>query len=129
MLLVKPGKKLAKIMLVGQMVFTLLLALFFYLFFDLSKALSVAIGGIICILTSAIYTYFAFKVTGGSKYILIFKNVKSGRKAKLSMTVVLLLVCFQVPQIEKLELLLGYCLTVLMQYPITYFSYRAQAKA
>ena len=129
MQLVRSGIKLAEKMLISQVVLTVVAALLFFLVFDLSKALSVAIGGTVSVLTNAIYAFFTFRISGGSKYQLVYRNIKSGRKAKLSLTIILMLIFLQIPPIEKLELVLGFCIAVLVQYPVSYFCHRAQQRA
>lgn len=121
---INPGKKLANITLICQLSLVLVTGLVVYMSGKSQSALSLLTGGMICVFTSALYAFFSFKIAGGSKYLLIYKNIKSGRKAKLSLSIILLLICFNMPQIEQIDLLIGYCLALFAQYPIMYLSHR-----
>lgn len=112
------GKRLAKRSLILQQSLVLLISTIFFLIYDLSSAFSVLTGGMLSVLINAVFAFFVFRFSGASKNQEVMNSMKRGMKIKLFVTVCVLIVIYKIPQIKNLEAMLGFCITMISQYPI-----------
>jgi len=112
------GKRLAKSSLILQQSLVLLISAIFFLIYDLSSAFSVLTGGTLSVLINAVFAFFVFRFSGASKNQEVMSSMKRGMKIKLFVTVCVFIVIYKIPQIKNLEAMLGFCITMVSQYPI-----------
>jgi ATP synthase protein I len=132
MSLTNTGRQLAKRVIFLQSLLALFIAvLFFFLWEDkmsVNVALSAVLGGLICIIPYAIFSFFAFKFAGGSKNRLVVKSFSQGLKLKLFSAIVLFTVVYKWEALIPLVLLVSYIVVLLSQWPIIIFLHRSTNK-
>lgn len=116
--LARLGKRLAKTVFVLQLFSVTLLALGYWLVVDPSSAMAVGTGGAIGIATNAIFACYAFKHAAANNRWQMLNNLKKGSKIKLLITVLSFALLFQIPFYQNIEVIIGYCCAMLVQYPI-----------
>ena len=116
--LASSGKRLAKQLLALQLILAVLLGVVSYFFSDLSSAISVVTGGTLSVIVNAIFAYYVFRFAGARKNKEIVDSMKKGNKLKLFASVIGLGVLFQWPVFQNAFVILGYCLIMLLHYPI-----------
>jgi len=119
--LTAPGRALAKHIFICQMIIIIALSVFFAVFFGQNSALSSLLGGVICMLPSAIFAYFAFRYAGASKNKLVVQQFNKGSKLKFFATILLFIVAYQWKDIQPLPLMLSYVVTLVSQWPAILF--------
>ena len=112
------GKRLAERSLILQQSLVLLISAIFFLINDLFSAFSVLTGGTLSVLINAVFAFFVFLFSGASKNQEVMNSMKRGMKIKLFVAVCVFIVIYKIPQIKNLEAMLGFCITMISQYPI-----------
>lgn len=85
-------------------------------------ALSALLGGVVCIVPTAIFGFLAFKFAGGSKNRLVVRSFNQGLKLKFALTLVIFALFLQWPQLSVGSMLLGYVVPLVAQWPYMIFS-------
>ena len=107
-----------------QALFVIVLGTVFFFVNDLSSAISVVTGGTLSVVTNAVFAYYVFRFSGASKNQEIVNSMKKGNKIKLLVTLLGLAVVFQTSFFNPVDVIIGYCLMMLMQYPISLLVHR-----
>jgi|TARA_R110000744_G_scaffold253826_7_gene369572 ATP synthase protein I len=115
------GRALAKHIFYCQVIVIIVLSVFFAVFFGHNSAISSLLGGVICMLPSAIFAYFAFRYAGASKNKLVVQQFNKGSKLKFFTTIIFFIVVYQWKDVQPLPLLLSYVVTLVSQWPAILF--------
>lgn len=118
------GKNVAKMTLLIQSLFVIILGSVFFFIYDPSSAISVVTGGTLSVVSNAVFAFYVFRFSGASKNHEIVNSMKKGNKMKLLITLPGLAVVFQTPLFNPVDVIIGYCLLLLMQYPISLLVHR-----
>lgn len=116
--LVKSGKQLARKGILVQALLLLVTTLLVLVLNGIHSAILILIGGSIGITTNSVFAFFAFRYSGASKNHQVVQSFKKGNKAKLLLTVLLLFFVFQWPELQRVELLVGYVIVLLAHFPV-----------
>lgn len=116
--LAQAGKRLAKLSLIWQLSLVIVLSTVFFLFYDLSSAISVVIGGTLSVVINAVFAFFTFRFSGASKNQQVVNSMKRGLKIKLFISICAFFIIFQIPLIQNLEAVFGFSVVMISQYPI-----------
>lgn len=116
--LARPGRHLALQGLSIQAILLLAVTLSVAFFQGLNSALLIMTGGCVGIITNLVFAFFAFRFAGASKNTQVVQSFKKGNKVKLLITVILLFIVFQRPELQRVEILAGYALVLLSHFPL-----------
>ncbi|XOV80031.1 MAG: ATP synthase subunit I [Aestuariibacter sp.] len=117
----KPGRELARKGILVKAIVLLLISFAAQIFKGFDTALVIFIGGAIAIVTDIVFVFFAFRFSGACKNTQVVQSFKKGNKAKILLTVLLLFVVFQRPELQRIELLVGYVIVLLAHFPVMIF--------
>ena len=109
--LTRAGHQLVKKIALFQSAVALMVAIFFTLLMGLNAGLAAFFGAFICLISSLIFAYFAFKDAGASKIRQIVRNFSQGSKVKLATTIILFVMALKVFPAHALPLLCAFIIT------------------
>lgn len=112
--LVRPGRQLAKRLLMVQIVVVFAAALIALLSVDVKWGISALIGGGIFILAHAVFALCTFLFSGARKAKLIMASIFGGEVLKILITVVLFIAVYLYGGFAKEPLQLTYLLTLVV---------------
>ncbi|MFT4808007.1 MAG: ATP synthase protein I [Paraglaciecola sp.] len=112
------GQNLARKILFFQSLVVVFFTLFFTLYLGKYSGLSALYGGIICLVSGAVFAFLAFKYAGASQNELVVRSFNKGRKLKFIFTIVMFVVVYRWPNLQPLPLLISYFVTLMVQWPI-----------
>lgn len=124
--LAKSGQQLARKVHLFQSLVALLMASLFTLTIGPYAGFSALCGGLICLIPSLIFAYFAFKDTGARKIKQVVRNFNQGAKFKLLLTIILFVAAYKGLAVDPLPTLVTYFVVLVVQWP-TIFTLRTNS--
>lgn len=115
----KSGLKL----LAFQLLFVLLIALLFTVFFSAKSGYSGFAGGITFLLPNVIFVLMTFAYAGASKSHLVLRGFFAGEAIKLFITVVLFAVFLKYGNVSLMAFYISFTLLVVSQWLAPFFFY------
>ena len=116
--LAKEGRQLTRKLLFYQSITSIILTLFFTLYFGNYAGISALYGGLICLFPAMVFALLAFRYTGASQNQLVVRSFNKGNKLKCIFTIVLFVVAYKWPNLQPLPLMVSYFVTLMAQWPI-----------
>ena len=116
--LAKEGRQLTRKLLFYQSIISIVLTLFFTLYFGNYAGISALYGGLICLFPAMVFALLAFRYTGASQNQLVVRSFNKGNKLKFIFTIVLFVVAYKWPNLQPLPLMVSYFVTLMAQWPI-----------
>jgi ATP synthase protein I len=116
--LAKEGRQLTRKLLFYQSITSIILTLFFTLYFGNYAGISALYGGLICLFPAMVFALLAFRYTGASQNQLVVRSFNKGNKLKFIFTIVLFVVAYKWPNLQPLPLMVSYFVTLMAQWPI-----------
>ncbi len=116
------GKQLAGKIVATQFVVLLVASLVMITIFSLQSGLGVLSGGLSAVIPNALFAVIAFRHAGARANKKVVQSFFVGEGVKLILTAVLLVLALLVTNFNPVWLLVGFVLTVIMQWiaPILY---------
>jgi ATP synthase protein I len=115
------GRQLARKILFYQAVIVILFTVLFTFFLGKFSGISALYGGLICLVTGAVFAFLAFRFTGASQNSLVVRGFNKGSKLKFIITIVMFVMVYKWPNLQPLPLLISYFVTLMAQWPIIIF--------
>jgi ATP synthase protein I len=115
------GRILVRGVLLCQSLIVVICTLFFTFFLGKYSGLSALYGGMICLITGAVFAFLAFRYTGASQNSLVVRSFNKGSKLKFIFTIVLFVLVYKWPSLQPLPLIISYIVTLMAQWPIIIF--------
>jgi ATP synthase protein I len=112
------GRQLARKILFYQAVIVILFTVLFTTFLGKFSGISALYGGLICLVTGAVFAFLAFRYAGASQNQLVVRSFNKGSKLKFLFTIVMFVVVYKWPNLQPLPLLISYFVTLMAQWPI-----------
>lgn len=116
--LAKEGRQLTRKLLFYQSIISIVLTLFFTLYFGNYAGISALYGGLICLFPAMVFALLTFRYTGASQNQLVVRSFNKGNKLKFIFTIVLFVVAYKWPNLQPLPLMVSYFVTLMAQWPI-----------
>lgn len=110
------GRQLAKKAIAIQCLTALVVSLLVALFWGQEDGMSSAVGGIVCILPNAVFSYHAFRFAGARYNQQVVKSFSQGAKFKLGLTIFLFVAAFQWPAVQVIPMFAGFIATMVSQW-------------
>ncbi|USD65292.1 F0F1 ATP synthase subunit I [Vibrio sp. SCSIO 43136] len=110
--LAKPGRELAKRLLMIQVSVVIFLAVGMSAIINTGWGFSALVGGSIFVIANAVFAFFAFKYSGARAARLIANSFYAGEALKIVITVVLFSIAYMYMQVELVPLKLTYLLVL-----------------
>ena len=112
------GRNLARKILFFQSLIVVVIALFFTLYLGKYSGLSALYGGMICLVSGAVFAFLAFRYAGANQIKLVVRSFNKGSKLKFIFTIVMFVVVYRWPSLQPLPLITSYIVTLMAQWPI-----------
>ncbi len=112
------GRNLARNILFFQSLIVVFIALLFTVCSGKYSGLSALYGGMICLVSGAVFAFLVFRYAGASQNELVVRSFNKGRKLKFIFTIVMFVVVYRWPNLQPLPLLISYFVTLMVQWPI-----------
>ena len=119
--LTKEGRQLARKVLFYQALIVTLFTLLFTVFLGKYSGISALYGGVICLVTGAVFAFLAFRFAGASQNQLVVRSFNKGSKLKFIITIVMFVMVYKWQNLQPLPLLVSYFVTLMAQWPIIIF--------
>ena len=119
--LTKEGRQLARKVLFYQALIVTLFTLLFTVFLGKYSGISALYGGVICLVTGAVFAFLAFRFAGASQNQLVVRSFSKGSKLKFLFTIIMFVVVYKWPNLQPLPLMSSYFVTLMAQWPIIIF--------
>jgi ATP synthase protein I len=119
--LTQEGRHLARKVLFYQSIIVVLFTIFFTVFYGKYSGISALYGGVVCLVTGAVFAFLAFRYAGASQNQLVVRSFNKGSKLKFLITIVMFVVVYKWPNLQPLPLLISYFVTLMAQWPIIIF--------
>lgn len=110
------GQLLVRKIFLYQCTTALISALIGLLIWNQLQAISIFVGGFICMFSHLVFGLMAFRYAGGSKNKQVVKSFNQGLKLKLALSIIFFVVAFQWLTLPFLPLLAGYFLVQISQW-------------
>ena len=123
--LTEKGRTLVKKIAIFQSVITFLFTILTLIFKGEISAISVAAGGLVCIIPGLIFGFFAFRFAGASQNRVVVRSFSQGSKIKFMLTLVFFASCMQWNELSVGAMLLGFIVPTVTQWPYMIFSRHA----
>ena len=123
--LTQEGRHLARKVLFYQSIIVVLFTIFFTVFYGKYSGISALYGGVVCLVTGAVFAFLAFRYAGASQNQLVVRSFNKGSKLKFLITIVMFAAIFRWPNLQPLPLFISYFVTLMVQWPIIIFLSRA----
>jgi ATP synthase protein I len=114
--LVKEGKKLAFKVFFYQSVVVIFVTITVLIFFEQFTAFSYFYGGLVNIITSGVFGFFAFRYSGARQNKLVVQSFSRGTNLKLCITLLMTVVAFSVLGLEPAPLFIGFMVSNVCQW-------------
>ncbi len=115
-ILTKPGKKVANIQLLMQLIVTLLSFITVYFNWGFTMAQSALAGGAVSIIPNFVFAHKAFKFAGASASQQVVDSFYKGVKLKMILTAILFVLCFKFLDLAPIVFFTTYSLTMLAPF-------------
>lgn len=115
-ILTKPGKKVANIQLLMQLIVTLLSFITVYFNWGFTTAQSALAGGAVSIIPNFVFAHKAFKFAGASASQQVVDSFYKGVKLKMILTAILFVLCFKFLDLAPIAFFTTYSLTMLAPF-------------
>jgi ATP synthase protein I len=119
--LTQEGRNLARKVLFYQSIIVIIFTTFFTVFYGKYSGISALYGGVVCLVTGAVFAFLAFRYAGASQNQLVVRSFNKGSKLKFLFTIVMFVVVYKWPNLQPLPLLISYFVTLMAQWPIIIF--------
>ena len=119
--LTQEGRQLARKVLFYQALIVTLFTLLFTIFLGKYSGISALYGGVICLVTGAVFAFLAFRFAGASQNQLVVRSFNKGSKLKFIITIVMFVMVYKWQNLQPLPLLVSYFVTLMAQWPIIIF--------
>jgi ATP synthase protein I len=119
--LTQEGRNLARKVLFYQSIIVIIFTTFFTVFYGKYSGISAFYGGVVCLVTGAVFAFLAFRYAGASQNQLVVRSFNKGSKLKFLFTIVMFVVVYKWPNLQPLPLLISYFVTLMAQWPIIIF--------
>jgi ATP synthase protein I len=119
--LTQEGRQLARKVLFYQALIVTLFTLVFTIFLGEYSGISALYGGVVCLVTGAIFAFIAFRFAGASQNQLVVRSFNKGSKLKFIITIVMFVMVYKWQNLQPLPLLVSYFVTLMAQWPIIIF--------
>ena len=124
--LTQEGRQLARKVLIYQALIVTLFTLLFTVFLGKYSGISALYGGVICLVTGAVFAFLAFRFAGASQNSLVVRSFNKGSKLKFIITIVMFVMVYKWQNLQPLPLLVSYFVTLMAQWPIIIFLSRVE---
>jgi len=124
--LTQEGRQLARKVLFYQALIVTLFTLLFTIFLGKYSGISALYGGVICLVTGAVFAFLAFRFAGASQNQLVVRSFNKGSKLKFIITIVMFVMVYKWQNLQPLPLLVSYFVTLMAQWPIIIFLSRVE---
>ena len=112
---------MARKVLFYQALIVTLFTLLFTIFLGKYSGISALYGGVICLVTGAVFAFLAFRFAGASQNQLVVRSFNKGSKLKFIITIVMFVMVYKWQNLQPLPLLVSYFVTLMAQWPIIIF--------
>jgi ATP synthase protein I len=112
----KEGKELALKVFFYQSIVVTFMTITVLIFFEKLTAFSYFYGGLVNIITSGVFGFFAFRFSGARQNELVVQSFSRGTKLKLYITVLMAAVAFSVLSVEPAPLFIGFMVSNVCQW-------------
>ena len=119
--LTQEGRQLARKVLFYQALIVTLFTLVFTIFLGEYSGISALYGGVVCLVTGAVFAFIAFRFAGASQNQLVVRSFNKGSKLKFIITIVMFVMVYKWQNLQPLPLLVSYFVTLMAQWPIIIF--------
>jgi ATP synthase protein I len=119
--LTQEGRNLARKVLFYQSIIVIIFTTFFTVFYGKYSGISAFYGGVVCLVTGAVFAFLAFRYAGASQNQLVVRSFNKGSKLKFLFTIVMFVVVYKWQNLQPLPLLISYFVTLMAQWPIIIF--------
>jgi ATP synthase protein I len=110
------GKELAFKVFFYQSIVVIFITITVLIFFGKFTAFSYFYGGLVNIITSGVFGFFAFRFSGARQNKLVVKSFSRGTKLKLYITLLMSVVAFSVLGLEPAPLFIGFMVSNVCQW-------------
>ncbi len=110
------GKELAFKVFFYQSIVVIFITITVLIFFGKFTAFSYFYGGLVNIITSGVFGFFAFRFSGARQNKLVVKSFSRGTKLKLYITLLMSVVAFSVLGLEPAPLFIGFMMSNFCQW-------------
>jgi ATP synthase protein I len=112
----KEGKELAFKVFFYQSIVVTFMTITVLIFFEKFTAFSYFYGGLVNIITSGVFGFFAFRFSGARQNKLVVQSFSQGTKLKLWITLLMAVVAFSVLGLEPAPLFIGFMVSNFCQW-------------
>jgi ATP synthase protein I len=119
------GQQLAKHVVLLQTCAGLLSAVIVATLMGSDNGLAALIGVLANVVPTAIFAFFAFRYSGGTKNDLVVRSFRKGSALKLLFTILIFAWVFKKTDIHVLPLFIGYIVALFAQWPAIIYLQRA----
>ena len=116
------GLNLARKTLFFQSLIVVVIALLFTVYLGKYSGLSALYGGMICLVSGAVFAFLAFRYAGANQIKLVVRSFNKGSKLKFIFTIVMFVVVYKWQNLQPLPLIISYIVTLMAQWPIIILS-------
>jgi ATP synthase protein I len=110
------GKELAFKVFFYQSIVVIFITITVLIFFGKFTSFSYFYGGLVNIITSGVFGFFAFRFSGARQNKLVVKSFSRGTKLKLYITLLMSVVAFSVLGLEPAPLFIGFMVSNACQW-------------
>lgn len=114
--LAKEGKELVLKVFFYQSVVVIFMTITILIFFEKFTAFSYFYGGLVNVITSGVFGFFAFRFSGARQNKLVVQSFSRGTRLKLYITLFMAVVAFSVLSLEPAPLFIGFMVSNVCQW-------------
>lgn len=112
----KLGKELAFKVFFYQSIVVIFMTITILIFFEKSTAFSYFYGGLVNVIASGVFGFFAFRFSGARQNKLVVQSFSRGTRLKLYITLFMTTVAFLVLSLEPAPLFIGFMVSNVCQW-------------